>query len=153
MATSSVRGADDLLALSRRLKQLGETEMRKELHKAMRDAAKPLIPKVKDAARTRLPTSGGMNEHYARKPYRAQTRSGAKTAGVRIGTPKTDPRVDAAGRVAHPVFGRPGSTVVQNVPAARGFFSETLEREGPQVRDEILEVIRDYTIRALRMSR
>nr|MDP9471139.1 hypothetical protein [Chloroflexota bacterium] len=81
----------------------------------------------------------------------AQTRTGAKTAGVRIVGSKVDPRINE-GRIFHPVFGRPGSGVVQQVPKARGYFDETLSREGPAVRDEILEVIRDYTIRALRMG-
>lgn len=146
-------GADDLLALSKKLKAMGQTELRKELHKAVRDAAKPLIPKVKEAARAKLPRSGGMNEHYARKRYRAQTRTGVQTAGVRIVAPKTDPRVDEQGRVAHPVFGRRDiPKEIQTVPGAKGFFSETLRQEGPEVRDEVLEVIRDYTIRTLRMT-
>ncbi len=148
---ASVRGADDFLALSRRLKAVGETELRKELHRAMGAAAKPLIPKVKDAARRNLPRQGGLNERIAKKPLRAQTRTGAKTAGVRIVGTKVDPRINE-GRIFHPVFGRPGSGVVQQVPRARGYFDETLSREGPAVRDDILKVIRDYTIRALKMG-
>lgn len=150
--SDSVRGADDFLAVSKRLKQLGETGLRKELHRAMGQAAKPLIPKVKEAARRDLPKAGGLNERIARKPYRAQTRTGAKTAGVRIVGTKVDPRINQ-GRIAHPVFGRPSSTVVQQVPEARGYFDETLAKEGPAVRDELLAVIRDYTIRTLRMGR
>ncbi len=148
---ASVHGADDFLALSKRLKAVGEAELRKELHKAVGAAAKPLIPKVKNAARENLPRQGGLNERIAKKPLRAQTRTGAKTAGVRIVGSKVDPRINQ-GRIFHPVFGRPGSGVVQQVPKARGYFDETLSREGPAVRDEILAVIRDYTIRALRMG-
>jgi hypothetical protein len=146
-----VRGADDFLALSKRLKAVGETGLRKELHKAMGSAARPLIPKVQEAARRNLPKRGGLNERIARKPYRAQTRTGMQTAGVRITGSKVDPRINNEGRVYHPVFGRtPGE--IQPVPQAKGYFDETLAAEGPKVRDDILDVVRDYTIRALRMG-
>lgn len=148
---SSVRGSkgtDDFYRLSKALKAAGETELRKELHKAVRDAAKPLVPKVKNAAREALPKRGGLNERIARKPIRAQTRTGAKTAGARIVGTKVDPRINE-GRVYHPVFGRkPG--VVQQVPEARGYFDETLEREGPAVRQAILQTLSDFTDRIVR---
>lgn len=145
----SVKGADDLLALSKRLKAAGQTELRKELHKAMRTAAKPLIPEVRKAARAQLPKSGGLNERIARKPYRAQVRTGAKTAGVRITGSKVDPRINE-GRVAHPVFGRSKSTVVQQVPSAQGYFDETLRDQGPQVRDELRRTLAAWTERIAR---
>lgn len=137
-------GADALLALSKRLKATGETELRKELHKSVREAGKPLIPKIREAARNNLPTHGGLNERIARKPYRAQVRTGVKTAGLRITGGKVDPRINNQGRIAHPVFGRPGSTVVQNVPEARGYFDETLRDSAPQIRDTVTEVLVDY---------
>lgn len=130
----SVKGANDFLALSKRLKAAGETGLRKELNKTMRDAAKPLIPKVKAAAAAQLPHSGGLAQRIANKPLRAQVRTGAATAGVRIVGTKVDPRIDE-GRVFHPVFGHePG--VVQSVPA--GYFSDTLENSGPAIRADVL---------------
>lgn len=147
----AVQGANDFLALSKRLKQVGEGEMRKELHKAMRDAAKPLIPKVRQAAMKDLPSAGGLNRRIAKKPLRAQQRTGARTAGVRIVGTKVDPRINE-GRVWHPVFGDRKPGAIQPVPAAKGYFTDTLAEAGPEVRDEILAVIRDYTIRALRMG-
>ena len=143
----SVRGAEEFLALSKRLKAAGETGLRKELNKAVRTAAKPLIPKVKAAARAQLPSRGGMNEHYVRKRYRVQARTGQNTAGVRIASPKTDPRVDATGRIAHPVFGRPKSRVVQQVPRARGFFSETIKGDAPAVRQVLIETVDSFAQR------
>jgi hypothetical protein len=127
-------GANDFLALSKRLKAAGKTELRKELNKTMNNAAKPLIPKIRQAAATKLPQSGGLAQRIAKKPYRAQTRTGAKTAGVRIVGTKVDPRIDQ-GRVAHPVFGRK-PVVVQSVTP--GYFSETLERSGPEIRAEVV---------------
>jgi hypothetical protein len=142
-------GAEEFLALSKRLKAAGQTELRKELHKAMRDAAKPLIPKVKTAARTDLPRRGGLNKRMARKGYRVQARTGAATAGVRIVGTKVDPRIDATGRVFHPVFGR-GPGVVQHVPRAKGYFSETLAGSAPQVRDAVRDVLDDFAERVAR---
>ena len=142
----STKGAEDLLAVSKRLKEAGQTGVRKELNRGLQQAAKPLIPKVRAAAE-KLPSRGGMNTHYARKRYRAQVRTGQRTAGVRIVAPKTDPRVDGEGRVAHPVFGRPQSTVVQQVPEAKGFFSETLAGEGQAIQADLRAVLNDFTTR------
>lgn len=147
---ASVTGAEDFLALSRRLKAAGRGDLRRELNKAMSGAAKPLIPKVKQAAQQNLPQRGGLATRIARKSYRAQTRTGATTAGVRIVGSKVDPRIDQQGRVAHPVFGRPGSMVVQQVPAAKGYFSETLSQEGPQVRDELVKTLEQWADRLVR---
>jgi hypothetical protein len=144
----AVKGAEDFLALSKHLKAAGQTELRKELNKAMRDAAKPLIPKVRDAARKNLPKHGGLNERIARKPLRVQTRTGATTAGVRIVGAKVDPRINE-GRVYHPVFGRkPG--VVQRVRKAEGYFDKTLAKAGPDIREDLAKALSDFTKRVLR---
>jgi hypothetical protein len=153
----SVKGADDLLRLSKALKAAGKTELRKELHKAMPDAAKPLIPDIRDAARRQLPHRGGLNERIARKPYRAQVRTGAKTAGVRIVGTKVDPRINQ-GRVFHPVFGRKGkpakeggrNSVVQKVPQAVGYFDDTLRGRGPATRDELRRTFEAFLDRIVR---
>ena len=150
-AAAGVKGADDFLKLSKALKAAGQTELRKELHKAVRDAAKPLLPKVREAARRDLPKKGGLNERIAKKPYRAQARTGAQTAGVRIVGTKVDPRINQ-GRVAHPVFGRKGkpknggrNTVVQQVPQAKGYFDQTLEHAGPEVQAALLALMQQWT--------
>lgn len=146
----SVRGAEDFLALSRALKRAGETQFRKELSKAVQDAAKPLIPLVRAAAEANLPKHGGLNRRIARKSYRAQARTGAKTAGVRIVGSKVDPRINSEGRVAHPVFGRPGSTVVQNVPTAKGYFDETLSNSADSTREAVTQALSDFADRIIR---
>lgn len=144
--SGGVQGADDFLKLSKALKDAGQTGLRKELNKVMRDASKPLIPKVKAAAASELPHSGGLAQRIAKKPYRVQTRTGAQTAGVRIVGTKVDPRIDQ-GRVYHPVFGRkPG--VVQSVPG--GYFSETLANEGPTIQAEVLAAFTGFVDRLAR---
>ena len=150
------RGSRDLLALSQKLKAASDTGLRKEFNKALRDAAKPLIPKVREAARADLPKKGGLNERIAKKPLRAQVRTGAKTAGVRIVGSKVEPRINQ-GRVWHPVFGRKGknadgkkNSVVQEIPGAKGYFDKPLEESGPQVRAEVTAVMSAWTLRVIR---
>lgn len=144
-ADLSVQGAEDFLALSKRLKATGQLELRKELNKGLRRAARPLIPKARSAARTTLPQRGGLATLIGGRPMRVSVRTGS-TPGVSIVAAKTDPRIDA-GRVYHPVFGRrPG--VVQRIRP--GFFSETLQREAPAVRDDLLAVLDDITRRVAR---
>ena len=143
---TGVQGAEDFLRLSRALKAAGQTELRKQLNKTMRDAAKPLLPKVKAAAEANLPKKGGLNTRIAKKPFRVQTRTGASTAGVRIVGTKVDPRIDQ-GRVYHPVFGRSPGVVQQVKP---GYFSETLAAEGPAVRDDLAQALEDFAGTLLR---
>lgn len=139
----STKGAEDFLRLSKAMKG-SAPELRKELNKALRTAAKPIIPKIRQSARSNLPREGGLNERFAKKPLRAAVRTGEKTAGVRIQGTKTDPRVNAQGRVAHPVFGRPRSTVVQQVPSAVGYFDRPAQDSAPQVRSELVAVLADF---------
>ncbi len=146
---ASGNGADDFFKLSKALKAAGETGLRKELSKAVQNAAKPLLPKVKQAARESLPKGGGLNERIARKPLRVQARTGESTAGVRIVGSKVDSRINQ-GRVYHPVFGRPGSGVVQQVPEAVGYFDRTLGGNGPEVRDAVIQVLSDFCERIVR---
>lgn len=158
--SATIQGADDFLKLSKALKAAGQTELRKELNKAMRLAAKPLIPKVRAAASAELPKHGKLNQRIARKPYRAQVRTGVTTAGVRIVGTKVDPRINNQGRVAHPVFGRTGrpanggvNTVVQSVPAARGYFDATLIASRLQIRNDLIRVLDEFADRIVKDAR
>ena len=148
----AAKGVDDFYKLSKVLKEAGNKGLRSELHKMVREPAKQVIPKVKQAA-GQIRGRGGVGAHYAKKPIRAQTRTGAKTAGVRVVMSKTDPRVDAQGRIAHPVFGRPNSTVVQTIPGAKGFFSDTISENAPQIRDGFVRALSEFTDRVVRQAR
>jgi hypothetical protein len=151
--SGSAQGSEDLLKLSKKLKAAGQKELRKEFHKAMRDAAKPVIPKIRKAARDDLPSAGGLNQRIARKPLRSQVRTGAKTAGVRIAGSKVDPRINQ-GRVWHPIFGRKGkpknggrNSVVQRIPSADGYFDDTIREEASEIRAALRSALDDWTQR------
>lgn len=140
-------GAAVFYELSRRLK-LAAPELRKELHKGVRTAAKPLVPAVRASARRSFPNRGGLATAMARKPYRTQSRTGAATAGVRIVGSKVDPRINSDGRVQHPVFGT-GRRVVQNVPSARGYFDRPITEGAPAVREELIRTLQEFVQRRL----
>lgn len=130
-----VRGAEDFLRLSKALKAAGRTGLRKELNTELRRAVRPLLPIAKAAAREQLPRAGGLADAVAREPMRVQVRTGATTAGVRIvvGRRRGGARAANRGVIKHPVFGNRDRWVTQRVPAAAGWFDETLEREAPRV--------------------
>jgi len=145
----STRGARDFYAVSKHLKEAGQGGLRKEFHKTVRDAAKPLIPKVREAARAKGPKQGGLNEALAKKPLRVQTRTGAKTAGVRIVGTKVDPRINDLGRIQHPVFGRKPK-VVQYDADLKGYFDDTLAKEAPAVQDAVVRAMVSYVRNLIR---
>lgn len=140
----TVRGAEQFLALSKRLKAAGEKELRKELNRGLREAAKPLAKLTKQEALRSLPSRGGLAALVASSPQKVQVRTGASTAGVRIVVGKKGGGARAAdeGLIRHPVFGKP---VFVTQPVTPGWFSETADRNAPAIRDEVAAVLEDFT--------
>lgn len=142
--------------LSKRLKT-AEKGRRAAFHKAIREAAKPVLPAVRRQAATRFPDRGGLARHMSRgSRYRTVAKTGIETAGVSIRANRTDPRADTQGRVAHPVpDGRGGwlrddkgrrIMAVQRFPAAVGFFSNTIEEQAGTVRDDMVRRMQQWAI-------
>lgn len=134
-----VDGAERFLALSKALKAAGQTELRKDLNKSMKDAVKPLIPKARDAAGRMLPQKGGLAKKVSKTPIRPQVRTGQDTAGVRLVVGKRRGSAAAStnrGTVSHPVF-KTGVWVQQSVTP--GWFDATLEAEAPAVTRQAIE--------------
>ena len=146
----SGKGAEQLLRVSKALKAAGEGDLRKQFHKTIRTAAKPAIPAVRKSAREKGPKAGELNERLAQKPYRTQVRTGAKTAGVRIVGTKVDPRINALGRIQHPVFGRAGKKVVQYDSDLKGYFDEPLKELGPTIQKDVVNAMTEFTRSVLR---
>ena len=144
-----VRGADQFLALSKALKHAGRTELRKELNKAMRVGAKPLIPKARAEAMRRLPQRGGLAKQVAKEPARVQTRTG-KDPGVRVvvGKKRGGARMANRGVVRHPVFGNRGKWVEQKVQP--GWFDDPMEASAPEIRRALQQGIEDVAAKVVR---
>jgi hypothetical protein len=132
-----VRGADQFLAVSKRLKAAGETELRKELNSSVKKATKPLIAKSRARAEATLPARGGLARKVSKAPQRVQTRTG-KDPGVRVVVAQRAgiaARASNRGMIRHPVFGNTDVWVSQKVPA--GWFDESLKAGASEVRPEI----------------
>ena len=136
MSDFSISGADDFRRLSKALKVAGRTDMRKQLHKGMKDAVKPLIPKARESARDRLPRTGGLNEVVAKAPIRPQVRTGRNAYGVRIVVGnRPGARGANRGKIRHPVFGDREHWEDQDVPP--GWFDDVMEAGSPAIRKEV----------------
>jgi hypothetical protein len=145
----AIRGADDMLRLSKHLKALGETGLRKDLNRGLRNAAKPVIKAQRSAARRDLPQRGGLARQVGRASLRAQVRTGSEP-GVRIVAKGTDASQTDAGRVRHPVFGKRRVFVEQQVKG--GWFSETPKTQVAAVRREVQAVMQDVASRIGRVT-
>lgn len=141
-------GSRDLALLAARLKVTGNRTLRLQMTRGLRAAAKPLIEDVKTAAREKLPRSGGLNEQVAGQKVSVSVRTGARTAGVRLLTSAPDTAQTDAGFVRHPTFGRRGKGQWrrQEIPAAKGWWSDTLANDAPKVTAEMLAVMEAVAI-------
>ena len=147
-----VRGADQFFELSKALKHAGRTELRKELNKAMRVGAKPLIPKARAEAMRRLPQRGGLAKQVSKEPARVQTRTG-KDPGVRIVVGKRNGGARQANRgvIRHPVFGNRDVWVDQQVKP--GWFDDPMKASAPEIRRALEQGIEVVAARVVRESR
>lgn len=123
--------------------------LRRELLAGIRKGAKPLVEEVRQAAREKLPKAGGLNERVADSPIAVRTRLSGRTAGVRIvntrkGTDQGGSGVrfgTDTGRLRHPVFGRQGAWVTQQI-ANPGWFTATLNAHAKDVTPEVLAAMK-----------
>lgn len=151
-ADFEIRGADEVLRLSKALKHAGRGDLRKALNAGIRKAAKPLIAKSKAEAKTRLPQRGGLAAAIARTPQRVQVRTG-KDPGVRIvvGGKGGAARGANAGTIRHPVFGNRDVWVSQKVRP--GWFEEPMEGGAPEVRRHIEDALNDVAERVVKEAK
>lgn len=142
-----IQGAEKFLRLSKALKAAGQKELRKELHKGIRDAKKPVISDVRAAALSSLPKGGGLNAHVAKTNARIRVKTG-RDPGVDVVWGRRQPGY-MDGTVRHPVFDT-GRWVSQHVDG--DWFDGTVEAAGPTVRPEIdkaIEAICDKIVRSV----
>jgi hypothetical protein len=125
----SIRATDAQKAAERLRKM--ETTMRQAYTAAMAEATKPIIAAARTNAVSTLPSKGGLGRtiatsHFTVKPLRGK-RSGG---GVLITTADHDARIDKAGRVRHPVFGR---KVYAQQKVKPGWFTKAAKRTEREV--------------------
>lgn len=138
-----MNGANDFLRLSKALKEAGEKELRKQLHKGLRDAVKKVMPDAERKLAEHLPYLRGKAVNQV-----AQVKTGRDpgvTVGVRYGSRRsTNARLaNSKGVVRHPVFADGEKTrkewawVNQAVPGAKGWFDQTYLNAAPEIRRAI----------------
>ena len=143
----SVTGAADFAALSRRLKEAGETGLRRELYRNISRAAGPLADEISSAAHLR--------------PYMPNRYAETLAADLRVGVSRrtgNDPGVSirAKGRahrrklqqlddgiIEHPLWGNRKFWRKQFGGMRSGFFTDPAEHAAPDMRKAVLAAMRE----------
>lgn len=145
-----IRGTDQFVALSKALKHTGHADLRKKLHKGLRDAVKQVMPEAEQKLAEQLPyLKRGKSVNQV-----VQVKTGndpGVTVGVRFGSRRsTNARLaNSKGVFRHPVYADGDKTrkewawVNQNVPGAKGWFDKTYMEAAPDIRAQIETVMGD----------
>lgn len=139
-----VSGAEQLAALSKRLKEAGEKGLQRELNKGIREAVEPFREAVRQSALNKLPRKGGLAQRVADQVVpRPRKVNNSKGVGLRlIATGRQGMRSLAAldaGKIRHPVFGDTEKWVSQLVQAH--VWSQPAEDLGPGVARQVQAAI------------
>lgn len=135
-----VSGANELAALTRRLKAAGNGGLKRDMLRGLRQGAKPLIAAAHESALENLPRRGGLAQQVADTKFAVRTRTAGGNPGVRIVGPSTRHLKDMdRGRLRHPVFGHQDRWVTQQIKP--GWWTAALSARAPEVRQALLNVL------------
>ena len=132
-----VRGAEQLAELSKRLKQLGDKDLQRELSKGITQAMKPVRPALRKSARETLPRKGGLNKRVARA--KITTRRNRQGVRLQAGGPRSQVDELDKGRFRHPVFGDRSEWVYQ--PVKPGWWTRPTDDLRDDVQRELFAVM------------
>ena len=144
---ASVTGAADFAALSRRLKEAGETGLRRELYRAISKAARPLADEISStthldpympnryAAVLAADLSVTVSRRTGNDPG-VSIRAKGRTHGRKL------QQLDA-GVITHPLWGNREHWFRQRAAMRAGFFTDPAEQAAPDMRDAILGAMRE----------
>lgn len=134
VAVIELRGADQLAALSKALKEAGDRGLQRELSKGIAKAVKPFREKVRENTSV-LPSSGGLAARAARNTAPRVRRNANGVRMVATGKKGLKGLEELnAGTVRHPVFGRGGWASQSVTP---GFWDKAVEEMAPEIRKEL----------------
>lgn len=112
--------------IAARLRAEGQVGLQREMAATIRAGAQPLVAEVRGAAYVSLPKRGGLNEEQGNQKITVSVLTGPRTAGVRLRTRTPGSMQTDQGYVRHPTPS--GKWVQQEIPLARGWWSDTLAR-------------------------
>lgn len=157
--TIRVSGEEQLRRLAHDLREAGDKDLRRELHRGFNRAVKPVKAAAKQGAATTLPKSGGLAARVVGATYRTKVSSRGSGAALKlVVTGKSGiARVDHArqrivagrmdiysmdrGLVRHPVYGNRHAWVGQRIRS--GWFTRSTKKAAKAAQREALQVIED----------
>lgn len=147
------RGINELEALARRLKEVGDNELRKKLLRDIRAEAKPLTESIKRDIPDYLPHRGGAADAIqSTMKVGVRNRLSGKSIGIRLqgtgGRRRRNVEAIEKGILRHPVFGKRGTWA--NTSIRPGFFTKPIEADAPIVRESLVRVIEEIARRVER---
>jgi hypothetical protein len=133
--------SERLHGIATRLRAEGERGVARRMGRRIRVAAQPLARSADEAARQRLPHSGGLNELVADRQTRISVLTGARSAGVRLRRLRSDSAAYQTdhGYVHHRTFGR-DPWERQELPGAAGWFTDTMRDGSPAITPVLAEM-------------
>lgn len=140
MPEPELRGTEQLITLTRRLKEASDRGLQKEFRKGIANALKPLRTKLPISAREVLPHRGGLNQKVAKSKFTISRKASSREEGLRLIAKNaySIAKMDE-GEVRHPVIQRNPRTrriwVKQQITP--GWATRVLEAELPEARAEI----------------
>jgi hypothetical protein len=144
--------AAELEALAFRLRRAGDTDLLREVTRAMRDAVVPVQAEIRAGLAPDLPNRYAATLD-ADLRLGVNVRTGERDPGVSVtGTARTKARklrnLDE-GRLTHPVYGNREIWRTQEEPSVQpGFFTGPAEAAGPRVRAGIERALEDVAGKA-----
>ncbi|MEU6552118.1 hypothetical protein ABZ915_17805 [Streptomyces sp. NPDC046915] len=148
-----LQGGEDLRRISRELRRMDNPEIKRRFRKELRAAARPLVPKVRQAIR-QVPSNRGYSPDGLRGALSKATRLEVKTAGRQAGVAiRVDGRkmpshmrslpsmVEGKKRWRHPVFGHD----VWVTQTSHPYFYDALRTAGPASRRAVSRVLDGIT--------
>lgn len=148
--------ADDFRLLALRLKNTGERELRRELDKAITDAARPVLTQIRTELPDHLPDPYAvvLDEDLRLSLSR---RLSIDTPGISlrgttrgIGGRRRIRRLDETGVLWHPLFGNRRRWYGQTSHVRSGFFTDPAQHSAPRVRDAIINAMQDVAAKVTR---
>ncbi len=131
-----IEGQQQLHEVYKELKRVGDTELRKQLNRAIRESTKPMKDAVKASALDRLPKRGGLAQLIANSKITSPVKKGSQTAGVTIkATNQHDVAAMNKGNLRHKVWGKAWAKKTQQISA--GWFSDPIEARRGDVQKSV----------------
>jgi len=136
----SVEGVG-LRDLKRKVKELDDKKLMRDINDALKEAARPLLGKAAAAARTSLPQRGGLAASVGRASFKVSVTQ----RGVRIVAKGSGVGGSNRGTISHPVFGNRDRWVKQ--PVKPGWFDDEMTASAPDVKPDVVAVIERFAER------